>query len=139
MTKEEFKRYRTLPREIAYYEWKIESLERAAAKVPIVKDKVQSSQKEWPYIQTHETVDAPEPKQYTKIQRNIRRFKRLLSTAEHDLDVLTGMITRIEDSRTRQIMTARYVEGQKMKELVIRFDLTEQHLFRLINETVKKF
>ncbi len=139
MTKKDFEKYKRLPKDIAYHEWKITSLEREAAKVPTVKIKVQSSQKEWPYIQTHETVDAPEPKRYTKLQREIRRHKRLLATAEKMLDDLTEMLTKIEDSRTRQIMAMRYIDGMKIADIVAKVDLTDRHVQRIIEKAIEKF
>ena len=56
MTKKELKQYRHIESEIATLEAYIANLERKAEKVPTVKDKVQSSQAEYPYIQTHVTV-----------------------------------------------------------------------------------
>lgn len=138
MTREQFRKYRNLPRERDYYESRIKALERKAENIPIVKDKVQSSQKEWPYIGTHETVDAPDPRRSSKIQREIRRYKVLLKRAEKDLDELAGLLSKVEDARTRQILTARYVEGRKLKETAIRFELTEQHVLRIINDGIKK-
>lgn len=137
MNREQFRKYRNLPRERDYYESRIKALERKAEAVPIVKDKVQSSQKEWPYIGTHETVDAPDPRRYTKIQREIRRYKILLKRTEKDLDELTKLLAKVDDARTRQILTARYVEGRRLKDVAVKFDLTEQGVIKVINKTIE--
>lgn len=107
--------------------------------MPIVKTKVQASEKEWPYIETHVTVDAPEPVRYSSLKRDIRRSKIRLKEVERRLDKLDSMIGKIPDSRTRQIMMMRYLDGAKLKDVAIKFDMTEQGTLKIINATVKLF
>lgn len=139
MTKKEFRQFQKLPAEREYYIRKIERLERAAENVPTVKDKVTASQKEFPYTVMHVTVDAPEPVRYSSIQRDLIRARRSLKDVERRMDKLTRMISSIEDSRTRQIITVRYVDGTSLKDTAARFDLTDQHVMRLINIAIKNF
>lgn len=139
MTKEQFRKYRTLPRERDYLERRIRILEIRLENVPIIKDKVKSSAKEYPYIETHLTVDAPDPKKSYKLRKEIQRAKRLLSVVELHMDELTEMIAKIEDSRTRQVITMRYLDGKKLMDVAARVDLTEQHVLRIINEAIKNF
>ena len=139
MTKKEFRQFQRLPAEREYYIRKIERLERAAENVATVKDKVMASQQEYPYTVMHVTVDAPEPVRYSSIQRDLIRARRSLRDVEHRMDKLTRMISSIEDSRTRQIITVRYVDGVSLKDTAARFDLTDQHVMRLINIAIKNF
>lgn len=139
MTKKEFRQFQKLPAEREYYIRKIERLERAAENVPTVKDKVTASQKEFPYTVMHVTVDAPEPVRYSSIQRDLIRARRSLKDVERRMDKLTRMISSIEDSRTRQIITVRYVDGTSLKDTAARFDLTDHHVMRLINIAIKNF
>lgn len=139
MTKKEFKAYAFLPQEKERCIHRIERLEKSLADVPTVKTKVQSSQKEWPYIQTHVTVDAVEPVRADSIRKDLRRAHNRLTAIERRLDRLDSMIATIEDSRTRQILTERYLEGRKLKDVALRFDLTDQWVMRLINEAIKNF
>lgn len=137
MTKEEFRRYRTLPREREYLERRIRALERRLEAVPIVKDKVQTSQKQWPYLPAHEVIDAPDPRKSYRLRKELTRYKRLLKANDQDTDDLTQLIVNIEDSRTRQVMTMRYLEGRKLMDVAARVDLTEQHVLRIINAAIK--
>jgi len=136
MTKKEFRQYQKLPAEREYLILKIEKLEKRAEEVATVKDKVQSSMKDFPYTPTHITVDAPQPVRYTAIQRDLIRTKRALKDVERRFDKLHKMIEKIEDSRTRQIITVRYIDGKSLKDTAIQFDLTEQGLLKIINKTV---
>ena len=139
MTKRDFKQYTRLPQEREYYIKRIERLEKSLENVPTVKTKVQSSQKEFPYVETHVTVDAPEPVRYTSIMRDITRTKKRLRNIENRLDKLTGMVESVEDSRTRQILTMRYIDGEKLKTVSAKMDLTDQHVMRIINIAIKNF
>lgn len=138
MTKEQFRKYRDAYRNREYLERQLRTLEQRAAKVPTVKDKVTASEKDWPYIETHITVDAPDPQTNHKILREIRRCKRLYEKAEHDLDELTSILVTVEDNRARQILTLRYIEGKKLKDVAIQYDMTEQGVLKIISNAIKK-
>lgn len=138
MTKEQFRKYRTLPREREYLERRVRALERRLEAVPVVKDKVQTSTKEWPYLPAHEVVDAPDPRKAHKIRKEIQRVRRLLAVNERYTDELTELIAGIEDSRTRQVMTMRYLDGRKLMDVAAKVELTEQHVLRIINDAIKK-
>ena len=138
MTKEQFRKYRTLPREREYLERRIRTLERRLEAVPVVKDKVQTSTKDWPYLPAHEVVDAPDPRKAHKIRKEIQRVRRLLAVNERYTDELTELIAGIEDSRTRQVMTMRYLDGRKLMDVAAKVELTEQHVLRIINDAIKK-
>lgn len=139
MTKKEFRVYMFLPSERERTLRWIERLEKKLSDIPTVKTKVQSSQKEWPYIPTHVTVDAVEPVRADSIRKDLRRAHNRLTAIERRLDKLDNMIATIEDSRTRQILTERYLEGRKLKDVALRFDLTDQHVIRIINGAIKNF
>ena len=139
MTKKEFRQFQKLPAEREYFIRKIERLERAAENVATVKDKVMASQTEYPYTIMHVTVDAPEPVRYSSIQRDLIRARRSLKDVEKRMDKLTRMIDRIDDSRTRQILVMRYIDGEKLMDVSLKMDLTDVHVLRIINEAIKNF
>ena len=139
MTKKEFRQFQRLPAEREYFIRKIERLERAAENVATVKDKVTASEKDFPYTLTHVTVDAPEPVRYTSIQRDLIRARRSLKDVEKRMDRLTRMINSIDDSRTRQILVMRYIDGEKLMDVSLKMDLTDVHVLRIINEAIKNF
>lgn len=139
MTKEEFKKYKTLPREREYLESRIRSLEQKLGAVPVVKDKVQASEKDYPYLPAHQVVDAPDPRKAHRIRRELAYFQRLLKNNERLTDELVGYLERIEDARTRQIMTMRFLDGKKISDIEAKVYLTERHIHRIIDETIENF
>lgn len=139
MTKKELKAYRRIEREIKTLDAYIKKLEREADKVPIIKDKVQSSQKEWPYVRTYETVDAPEPKRYTKIQRLIIRNERMKDEKIDHLTRLDTYIHSIPDERGRDILIQVYILGRTQADVAIDMDLSYQRVSNIITEILKKY
>ena len=139
MTKKELSQYRHLVKECNILETRIRKKERDAEKVATVKSKVQMSQKEFPYVEEHLTVDAPEPKQYTAIQRDLYLLRQMKAAVEWALAELDGYIARIDDSRARMIITYVYVEGHSQKQTGIEFDLTESAVSKIISKTLQKF
>lgn len=137
MTKEEFKKFKTLPREREYLESRIRSLEQRLGAVPIVKDKVQASEKEYPYLTLHQVVDAPDPRKAHRIRKELAYYKRLLANNERYADEFLDYLVKIEDARTRLIMTRRYLEGRRLKDVAIEFDMTEQWVMRIIENCIK--
>ena len=139
MTKRELRRYRNLESEIETLDAYIKKLEKEADKAPTVKDKVQASSPEWPYIETHVTVDAPEPKRYTKIQRLIVKNERLKAEAVTELTRLDTFIHTVEDVRARDILIQVYIMGHKQSDVAIAMDLSYQRVSNIITETLKKY
>ena len=139
MTKKELGQYRHLVKECAMLEERIRKKERDAERVATVKDKVQMSQKEFPYVEAHLTVDAPEPKQYTAIQRDLYILRQMKAAVDYALAELDSFIAKIGDSRARMIVTYVYVEGHTQKRAAIDFDLTESAISKIISKTLREF
>lgn len=138
MTKEDFRIYKKLPSRRDYTIKRINRLERDMSKIPIVKDKVQSSQKEYPYIETHLVVDAPEPVLYSKYKRELIRARKDLNEIENLLDELAAIINKVGDGRTKEILMMRLVYGEDFDTIMTKVNLTERHIRRIIDEAIKK-
>lgn len=139
MRKEEIKQYRDLIKERDKIAGQIRRLEKKAADVRTIKDKVQSSMKEYPYISTHEEVEAPEPKQYTQIQRNLYTLRLQDVRIYEELLRLNNYIASIPDSRERGIITSVFVEGKSQKDTAIEYDITDARVSEIIKEILEKY
>lgn len=137
MTKKELKSYLNLQKEIDNLEDTIRRLEREADNVPTVKTKVQSSQKEFPYIQTHLTVDAPEPTRYSKIKSTIVLKEQRIDEAMEAMFRIETFIHTIPDARTRAILEAVAFTDKSQKDIAIEFDLTEGRIAQIIDDACK--
>lgn len=138
MTKKELKSYLNLQREVDKLEGTIKKLEREADNVPTVKTKVQSSQKEFPYIETHVTVDAPEPVRFSKIKATIVLKEQRIDEALDAMFKIETFIHTIPDARTRAILEAVAFTDKSQKDIAIEFDLTEGRIAQIIEEVCEK-
>lgn len=105
MTKKELLQYRYLLIEIKELENKIKNYEGK-----IVTDKVQSSQREFPYTQYELKIQGVEDSLYIKKLRE-KLFYRIEKCKKLKVDI-ENFINNIEDSRTRLVFQLRYVEGK---------------------------
>lgn len=105
MTKKELLQYRYLLIEIKELENKIKNYEGK-----IVTDKVQSSQREFPYTQYELKIQGVEDSLYIKKLRE-KLFCRIEKCKKLKVDI-ENFINNIEDSRTRLVFQLRYVEGK---------------------------
>lgn len=105
MTKKELLQYRYLLIEIKELENKIKNYEGK-----IVTDKVQSSQREFPYTQYELKIQGVEDSLYIKKLRE-KLFYRIEKCKKLKVDI-ENFINNIEDSRTRLVFQLRYVEGR---------------------------
>lgn len=142
MTKTDLQNYLHLKQSIRQNKELIKKYERDASAVPVVMTKVQKSQKEWPYILSHETVEAPDPVAYTRIQKKILEKRRslqemYLEESELELSVLK-FVESLENIRDRFIIKAVYVEGRDQREVAIDLDLTEGRVSQIIKEILEK-
>lgn len=106
MTKKELLQYRYLLIEIKELENKIKNYEGK-----IVTDKVQSSQREFPYTQYELKIQGVEDSLYIKKLRE-KLFYRIEKCKKLKVDI-ENFINNIEDSRTRLVFQLRYVEGRR--------------------------
>ena len=105
MTRKELLQYRYLLIEIKELENKIKNYEGK-----IVTDKVQSSQREFPYTQYELKIQGVEDSLYIKKLRE-KLFYRIEKCKKLKVDI-ENFINNIEDSRTRLVFQLRYIEGR---------------------------
>lgn len=135
MTRKQVSRYRYLLNEIKKEEAAVNKLVKQQEKVPIVKDKVQSSMKEFPYTPTHETVDAPEPNRYTRLERLIIVKEKHIEELQEERIKIEELINSADDSRTRQILKAVYIDGRSYVSIATELEITPGY----VSQILKKF
>lgn len=139
MTKKELSEYKNLLIETVKLSKRIARKERQLEEVHIICDRVQSTMKEFPYIRTYEKVEAPEPRRYTAIKNDLAELEKRKEMVEEKLLILDKFINSIDDSRSRQIIEYRYVEGNKLIDVARHYNLTEQAVLKIINKSIDEF
>ncbi|MGN0276477.1 MAG: sigma-70 family RNA polymerase sigma factor [Hominisplanchenecus sp.] len=117
MTREKLKQYRALKKEIEKLDKDIDKLYEKNMDIPTVKGKVTGSSKDFPYIQTHMTVEMQEPREADLISRRIRIKRKRKEEAEQQAFEIERFISNIPDSTDRQIFEMMFLDGKKQKEI----------------------
>lgn len=126
MTKKELLQYRYLLIEIKELENKIKNYEGK-----IVTDKVQSSQREFPYTQYELKIQGVEDSLYIKKLRE-KLFCRIEKCKKLKVDI-ENFINNIEDSRTRLVFQLRYVEGWSWLKISLKLGSHDESYSRKIH------
>ena len=142
MNKKTIRHYKALLVEAETLERYLKKLEKQADSVPIVKDKVQKSQKDFPYILTHEVVEAPVPVKYSSIQRNIIKTrklieKNLLESVQTALKI-EQWIDTFQDPRTRAVLRDVIINNREQVDVAIEHDLTEGRISQIITGAINE-
>lgn len=117
MTRKKLKQYKVLKKEIDRLDKVIDELQNRALDIPTVIGKVQASQRDFPYIEQHISVQMDEPKEADMISRRILiRQKRRDEVNELCLEI-EKFIAGIPDSVDRQIFELVYLDGKKQREV----------------------
>ncbi len=127
MTKKELLQYRYLLIEIKELENKIKNYEGK-----IVTDKVQSSQREFPYTQYELRIQGVEDSLYIKKLRE-KLFYRIEKCKKLKVDI-ENFINNIEDSRTRLVFQLRYIEGWSWQRISLKLGSTYESYSRKIHD-----
>lgn len=117
MDRKTLKQYLPLKKEQERLEKKIDSLYDRVDAVPIVSGKVKSSMKEHPYIETHVTVQMPDPEQAETLNQLIRINEARKQQVDRTLLEIEEFIQGIPDSTARQIFEMVFLEGKRQQEV----------------------
>jgi len=115
LKKKELEEARYIPERIRQLERQIAKIQRKAEEVDGISGKVQSSQKDWPYLPTQVTVQIPKPKQYTDLQRRIIQKEQEKAKLEKQYAKVESFIASVEDVRTRTLLTSLYIENKSQE------------------------
>ena len=88
---------------------------------------------EFPYIPTHVAVHMKEPLEADKSNRRISQWKSEIDKAERQNKEVETFISAIEDTRTREIFSLRYIEGKKVSEIAEEMGYTKGRISQIIS------
>ena len=137
MTKKELEQARYIPERIRQLERQIAKIQRKAEEVDGISGKVQSSQKDWPYLPTQVTVQIPKPKEYTMLQIRITKKEREKANLEKQYARVESFIDSIEDVRIRTLLTSIYIENKSQEVAGGLLGISQGRVSQIIEEICK--
>lgn len=105
--------------------------------IPTVLGKVKGSSPNFPYIEQHFTVMMDEPVEADKQAERIKRLGQEIEQAEKEVDEVEQFISTIEDTRDKEVLSLRYIEGKKVKDVGKQLGYTHGRISQIISKYVK--
>lgn len=134
MTREKLNQYRALKKEIKILDDSIDKLRERIQDIPTVVGKVQSSQKDFPYIESRCTVLMDDPKEADVIKRRIQiKEKRKEEVNKLILDI-EQFISCIPDSNDRMIFDMLYLQGKKQREVADKIGMERSGISKKVSK-----
>lgn len=137
MDREKLIQYKALKKEIPHIAKKLDKLYKKQAAIPVVMGKVKSSSREFPYIESHVSVQMDEPKEADRVNQRIRINEALLEKAEQDVLEIENFIAGIPDSTDRQIFELVFLQGMKYKDVGELLGYTKGRISQKISNILK--
>ena len=116
MTKKELLQYRRSGQELDKQNKLLESYISRLEGLPVYAGTVQSSQKDFPYIRTHITIDQTDPVLTAHLESMIEAKKQRIQSLLKIREDIEDFIKNIDDSTDRQIFELVFVEGKTHQE-----------------------
>ena len=137
MTREKLKQYQALKKEIKMLEDSIDKLRERSLDIPTVIGKVQSSQKDFPYIEQHISVQMDDPKEADVITRRILIKEKRKDEVNKLILEIEQFIAGIPDSSDRMIFEKIFLEGKKQREVSDEIGYSRSRISQKIGEYLK--
>lgn len=121
MDKKELEQYFKLKKEIGYLQNRLNRL--YGRDIPVVAGKVQASERSYPCIRKHVSVQMYEPEANDKLNKVIAILEERQRRCNEKMLEIERYIDSIRDSELRQIFGMRYIEGMKLREIADKVNL----------------
>jgi DNA-directed RNA polymerase specialized sigma subunit len=115
----------------------IDSLELSLLDVPVVCGKVTGSSQNYPYIETHMTVQMDEPIASTKIKDRIREKKQRRAEIVKEMQEVEQFIYAIPKGEIREIYGMLYLGGKSQKDIGYITGYTQGRISQMVKDYLK--
>lgn len=112
-------------------------LDEQMKEIPTVLGKVKGSSPNFPYIEQRFTVMMDEPEEADKQIERIKRWSLEIEQAEKEVDEVEQFISSIEDTRDKEVLSLRYIEGKKAIEVAGIVGYTKGRISQIVKKYLK--
>lgn len=105
--------------------------------IPTVLGKVKGSSPNFPYIEQRFTVMMDEPVEADKQAERIKRLGQEIEQAEKEADEVEQFISAIKDTRDKEVLSLRYIEGKKAIEVAGIVGYTKGRISQIVKKYIK--
>lgn len=137
MDREKLNRHKRNKRELSLIETQLDKLYERLEDVPVVRGKVSGSSKDFPYIETHVTVQMEEPKASSAIRDRIREKEARLKELQTEIEEVEAFIARFPEGIERQVLEMTYLEDMSQANVADQIGYTQARVSQIIRDAVK--
>lgn len=135
MTKKQLQQYKALKKEIEELNKKI--LREQEKEIDTVKGRVKASMKDFPYIETHISVEMSEPERMQASIKLINEYRKRKERVEKETLEIERFISSVPDAETRLIFQYSFIDGMKQKEIAEKLHMERSSISKKITEILQ--
>ena len=137
MNREKLNMYKLNKKELVLINRQLDRLNDQLEKVPVIQGKVSGSSKDYPYIESHVTVQMREPKAASIIKDRIRGRKKRKAWLEAEISEVEEFISAMPDGIEKQIFEMVYLDDMSQGDVAEMVGYTQSMISRIIKENIK--
>lgn len=117
MNKEKLNMYKPNKKELVLINRQLDRLNDRLEEVPVIQGKVSGSSKDYPYIESHVTVQMAEPKAASAIKDRIREKKKRKAWLEAEISEVEEFISAMPNGIEKQVFEMVYLDDMTQEEV----------------------
>lgn len=137
MNREKLNMYKLNKKELVLINRQLDRLNDQLEKVPVIQGKVSGSSKDYPYIESHVTVQMREPKAASIIKDRIRGRKKRKAWLESQISEVEEFISAMPDGVEKQIFEMVYLDDMSQGDAAEMAGYTQGRIAQIIKRCTK--
>ena len=137
MVRKKFDNYKKNKRELLILEKSLDNLNERLSDIPEVSVKVQKSGDDYPYIESHLTVRAAEPKEASRIKDKIREKEKKIRQLQDDIGVVEEYIEKMPEGIEKEIFEMWYLDKMNQNEIASAIGYSQGRVSQIIKSHIK--
>lgn len=137
MNREKLNMYKLNKKELVLINRQLDRLNGQLEEVPVIQGKVSGSSKDYPYIESHVTVQMREPKAASIIKDRIRRKKKRKAWLEAQISEVEEFISAMPDGIEKQIFEMVYLDDMSQGDAAEMVGYTQGRIAQIIKRCTK--
>ena len=138
MDREKLNRHKKNKRELALIEIQLEKLYDRLENVPVVQGKVSGSSKDFPYIESHMTVQMAEPKAAFGIKERIREREARQKVLQNEIEEVEDFIAGLPEGIEKSVLELVYLEDMSQRDAAETVGYSYGRISQIITSICKK-
>lgn len=137
MNREKLNMYKLNKKELVLINRQLDRLNDQLEKVPVIQGKVSGSSKDYPYIESHVTVQMREPKAASIIKDRVRGRKKRKAWLESQISEVEEFISAMPDGVEKQIFEMVYLDDMSQGDAAEMVGYTQGRIAQIIKRCTK--